>query len=350
VGHASRAGTSEEEGSAQPSSLASFLETLGLGSVEVEEQTSTSHDSANVAEGGGGAVTLSTVHKAKGLEWRVVWVPCVEEGVYPHERGLREAGTLDEGAEAMREEQRLLYVALTRSRSVLILSYALRRSAFGSDASVQPSPFVRSLPVDSCEALVFLGQDEAKKELASLEDQSVSEAEAMAREQPAAARWQAAMQAALRDAAADRHPPQVRQFLEDESVPSAAADVANSLARERLPTSRVGAQPAVAMRGPASGHATIAKQVAKRAAAHVPDETMRLGGFASAREVFWARGSKVFHSEPASSGASSASGPTCQPRSTAWPAGGSSILNARSIGSTNIEPINAGFKKPRSIL
>ena len=60
-----------DEGSAQPLSLASFLQTLGLGTAEVPEQTS-----VGAAEGGGGAVTLSTVHKAKGLEWRVVWVRC----------------------------------------------------------------------------------------------------------------------------------------------------------------------------------------------------------------------------------------------------------------------------------
>ena len=149
---------------------------------------------------------------------------------------------------------------------------------------------------------------------------------------------------------------QVRHFLEDKLVPSAGPQGvapiggANACGKESAPTSRAAAQ-LITMHGVVAGHAAIPK----RASAHLPPSVPKrptTGGFASAREMFCASGSLVFHSGPASSGAFSASGPTCKSRNTTWPRGGRSILNARSLGSANVEPreLNAGFKKPRSIL
>lgn len=64
-------------------------------------------------------MTLSTIHAAKGLEWRHVRVVGVEEGLMPHRRGVTSA--------EIEEERRLAYVAMTRARDELVLSHARTR-------------------------------------------------------------------------------------------------------------------------------------------------------------------------------------------------------------------------------
>jgi ATP-dependent DNA helicase Rep len=86
----------------------------------------------------GDAVRLMTLHSAKGLEFRFVFIVGVEDGVIPHEGGIEE-GRLD-------EERRLLYVGITRAREQLALSFARRRRRFGEILHNEPSRFLAELP------------------------------------------------------------------------------------------------------------------------------------------------------------------------------------------------------------
>jgi DNA helicase-2/ATP-dependent DNA helicase PcrA len=87
----------------------------------------------------GEAVTLLTVHSAKGLEFRALFVVGLEEGLFPHIRSM------DRG-EDMEEERRLFYVAMTRAREKLTLSWAQRRGIFGNTVSNRPSRFLDEIP------------------------------------------------------------------------------------------------------------------------------------------------------------------------------------------------------------
>src|SRR5204863_2170710 len=71
-----------------------------------------------------GAVTLMTLHSAKGLEFPMVFLTGMEEGVFPHSRSM-------EDPEELEEERRLCYVGITRAKQRLILSYALHRRSQG---------------------------------------------------------------------------------------------------------------------------------------------------------------------------------------------------------------------------
>jgi DNA helicase-2/ATP-dependent DNA helicase PcrA len=86
-------------------------------------------------------VTLTTVHAAKGLEFDVVFVVGLEEGLFPHQRALAEGG--------LEEERRLAYVAFTRARKRLVLTYAgLRAARTASAERRRPSTFIYELPHD----------------------------------------------------------------------------------------------------------------------------------------------------------------------------------------------------------
>ncbi len=87
------------------------------------------------------AVTLMTLHSAKGLEFDNVFLVGLEEGVLPHSRSLLDPSELS-------EEVRLAYVGLTRARRNLFLTYAKRRRSFGSFQYNQPSRILRALPKD----------------------------------------------------------------------------------------------------------------------------------------------------------------------------------------------------------
>ncbi len=84
-------------------------------------------------------VTLLTLHAAKGLEFRTVFLAGLEEGLLPHSRSL-------EDAEALAEERRLFYVGITRARERLYLVHAFRRRTFGSEEPRQRSRFLDDLP------------------------------------------------------------------------------------------------------------------------------------------------------------------------------------------------------------
>ena len=83
-------------------------------------------------------VTLMTLHNAKGLEYRAVFIIGCEDGIFPHSRSVDE-GTLE-------EERRLAYVGVTRARERLALSHARRRSIFGASGTGIPSRFLGEIP------------------------------------------------------------------------------------------------------------------------------------------------------------------------------------------------------------
>ncbi len=85
------------------------------------------------------AVTLMTLHTAKGLEFPVVFLTGMEDGVFPHSRSLGEPDELE-------EERRLCYVGITRARERLYLCHAWCRSLFGATEYYPPSRFLREIP------------------------------------------------------------------------------------------------------------------------------------------------------------------------------------------------------------
>jgi DNA helicase II / ATP-dependent DNA helicase PcrA len=105
---------------------------------EFLEQVSLVADTDEV-DGDPSKVTLMTLHTAKGLEYPVVFVVGMEEGVFPH---LRSLGEPDE----MEEERRLAYVGITRARERLYLSHAWCRSLWGQTQYNPPSRFLKEIP------------------------------------------------------------------------------------------------------------------------------------------------------------------------------------------------------------
>ncbi len=91
------------------------------------------------AVGGGGVVTLMTLHTAKGLEYPVVFVTGLEEGTFPHLRSMETPGELE-------EERRLAYVGLTRAKERLYLTRAEVRSSWGSPQYFAASRFAEEIP------------------------------------------------------------------------------------------------------------------------------------------------------------------------------------------------------------
>ena len=109
----------------------------------------------------GNAARLMTLHSAKGLEFRFVFLVGLEDGVLPHE------GSLAEGR--VEEERRLMYVGITRAKEQLALSYAKRKKRFGEILVNEPSRFLKELPGDDLHwAGRDAGQDAAhRQELAT---------------------------------------------------------------------------------------------------------------------------------------------------------------------------------------
>jgi DNA helicase-2/ATP-dependent DNA helicase PcrA len=91
------------------------------------------------------AVKLMTVHASKGLEFKHVFVTGLEDGLFPHERHNEETG------EDREEERRLFYVAVTRAKEKLFLSFANFRTIFGSRNINAPSEFISDIPADLLE-------------------------------------------------------------------------------------------------------------------------------------------------------------------------------------------------------
>jgi DNA helicase II / ATP-dependent DNA helicase PcrA len=118
-----------------PPGLSDFLERVAL--VADSDQI----PDAPEGEDAPGVVTLMTLHTAKGLEFPVVFLTGLEDGVFPHQRSLGDKPELE-------EERRLAYVGVTRARERLYVSRAVMRSAWGAPAHNPASRFLDELPVD----------------------------------------------------------------------------------------------------------------------------------------------------------------------------------------------------------
>jgi DNA helicase-2/ATP-dependent DNA helicase PcrA len=118
----------EYDAAAQEPSLSGFLQEISLYS----DQDALRDDED------GGQVTLMTLHTAKGLEFRGVFMIGMEEGIFPHSRSIEE-NTLE-------EERRLCYVGMTRAQERLTLTHAMRRNLYGRYDANLPSRFLDELP------------------------------------------------------------------------------------------------------------------------------------------------------------------------------------------------------------
>lgn len=124
---------SEEQGAG---TLAEFLEQVAL--------VADSDQIPDEDEDGSGVITLMTLHTAKGLEFPVVFLTGMEDGVFPHMRALGQTKELE-------EERRLAYVGITRARERLYLTRSSMRSAWGQPAYNPPSRFLEEIPVHHLE-------------------------------------------------------------------------------------------------------------------------------------------------------------------------------------------------------
>lgn len=111
-------------------SLAAFLERIALVA-----------DSDSIPDEGDGVVTLMTLHTAKGLEFPIVFLTGCEEGLFPHQRAMVDAGELQ-------EERRLAYVGITRAKERLYLTRAVVRSVWGQPQYNPPSRFLDEIPTE----------------------------------------------------------------------------------------------------------------------------------------------------------------------------------------------------------
>lgn len=87
------------------------------------------------------AVTMMTVHAAKGLEFPVVFLVGLEDGIFPHSRSINDPKELE-------EERRLAYVAITRAERVLYISHSMRRRVYGEEMAAEPSQFLNEMPLE----------------------------------------------------------------------------------------------------------------------------------------------------------------------------------------------------------
>lgn len=122
-----------DEGLAEPGSLAAFLERVSLVA-----------DADEIPDDDQGQITLMTLHTAKGLEFPVVFLIGMEDGLFPHMRALGDPAELA-------EERRLAYVGITRARRRLYLTRAMMRSSWGQPMSNPGSRFLEEIPSEAIE-------------------------------------------------------------------------------------------------------------------------------------------------------------------------------------------------------
>ena len=116
----------EYQQTAEEPSLSGFLQEISL------------YSDQDAIRGEQSLVTLMTLHNAKGLEFRAVFMIGMEEGIFPHARSIEEQG--------LEEERRLAYVGMTRAKERLVLTHASARSLWGSRSYNLPSRFLDELP------------------------------------------------------------------------------------------------------------------------------------------------------------------------------------------------------------
>lgn len=106
----------------------------------------------NQSNNNGDFITLMTLHGAKGLEFKVTFLPGWEEGLFPSQRSMDE-----NGVKGLEEERRLAYVAITRAREKAYISFVANRRMYGSWVNAIPSRFVDELPEEHIEQETELG-------------------------------------------------------------------------------------------------------------------------------------------------------------------------------------------------
>ncbi|MFF1273851.1 DNA helicase PcrA [Streptomyces marokkonensis] len=121
----------QERGDGESVALSDFLEQVAL--------VADSDQIPDEEEDGSGVITLMTLHTAKGLEFPVVFLTGMEDGVFPHMRALGQTKELE-------EERRLAYVGITRARERLYLTRSTLRSAWGQPSYNPPSRFLEEIP------------------------------------------------------------------------------------------------------------------------------------------------------------------------------------------------------------
>ncbi|MFJ9045432.1 DNA helicase PcrA [Streptomyces sp. NPDC102347] len=121
----------QERAEGETGTLADFLEQVAL--------VADSDQIPDEEEDGSGVITLMTLHTAKGLEFPVVFLTGMEDGVFPHMRALGQTKELE-------EERRLAYVGITRARERLYLTRSTLRSAWGQPSYNPPSRFLEEIP------------------------------------------------------------------------------------------------------------------------------------------------------------------------------------------------------------
>jgi len=109
-------------------------------------------------EGDADAATLITLHAAKGLEFPVVFIAGLEEGLFPHSRALDDEKELE-------EERRLAYVGITRAKQRLFLSHAWRRATWGMGQASVPSRFLMEIPAELMDGPQLGGSDDRDLDL-----------------------------------------------------------------------------------------------------------------------------------------------------------------------------------------
>src|SRR3989440_12241086 len=82
-----------------------------------------------------------TAHSAKGLEFPVVFLVGLEDGLFPHSRSLSDASDIE-------EERRLAYVAMTRAERILYVTHAVKRRVYGEELASEPSQFLNEMPIE----------------------------------------------------------------------------------------------------------------------------------------------------------------------------------------------------------
>ncbi|MEP7076727.1 MAG: UvrD-helicase domain-containing protein [Acidobacteriota bacterium] len=92
------------------------------------------------------AVTMMTIHSAKGLEFPIVFIVGMEDGIFPHSRSSNDPKELE-------EERRLAYVAITRAENILYVTHSMRRRVYGEEIAAEPSQFLNELPLEMIEDL-----------------------------------------------------------------------------------------------------------------------------------------------------------------------------------------------------
>jgi DNA helicase-2/ATP-dependent DNA helicase PcrA len=117
-------------------------------------------------DSGPDAPTLLTCHAAKGLEFPVVFLVGMEEGIFPHSRSM-------DNRDQMEEERRLCYVGITRAKERLYMLYTFRRNLWGRTEVAEPSRFLRDIP----DHLIHTPEAEAKPRISPLLQQAIAQAQ-----------------------------------------------------------------------------------------------------------------------------------------------------------------------------